>query len=80
MEQYKTVEEAAEILRVCTRSVYDAVRSGRLRATRPMRSWLITDDAIREFVEGGRSSVVSETPQQAAPKANPLANRKNKRR
>jgi excisionase family DNA binding protein len=54
MENFLTPAEAADVLRVCVRTVYLALRSGKLKGTKPFGgNWRISPADIRAFVESG---------------------------
>jgi excisionase family DNA binding protein len=46
------VEEAAEALRLSRRTVYELIRSGRLRTVKVGSRRLVPVAAVREYVEG----------------------------
>jgi excisionase family DNA binding protein len=50
MPKLYTIPEAAEILRVSDRYVYDLCRSKALKAIRMGSKWLITEKAIEEYL------------------------------
>jgi excisionase family DNA binding protein len=74
MSEFMSPVEAAELLRVHPKTVYLWLASGRLRAPRAGRRWLITRAAIDEFIAPPPVPSVD----QAA--VNPLQNRKQKGR
>ena len=45
-----TVQEAAEILRMHTQTIYAWLRSGKLKSVRPGRKWLIPAEEIESFI------------------------------
>ncbi len=45
-----TVEELCEMLRIGRNKAYDLLRSGEIRAFRCVRTWLISKEAVIEFV------------------------------
>lgn len=49
---YLTVAEAAEVLRCTPFEVRRLCNNGKLKAAKPGKVWLITPDALRDFVEG----------------------------
>ncbi|MBT5320005.1 MAG: helix-turn-helix domain-containing protein [Chloroflexi bacterium] len=51
---YLSVEEAAQQLHCCEKTIYKAIAAKRLGAYRPpgTRRWLITPEDLRAFVEG----------------------------
>lgn len=48
-----SIEEVAEILKVSQRSVYNYVRSGKLKASKIGKSWRISSAALQTFIEHG---------------------------
>lgn len=52
MPEYMTLPEAAELLRSSERSVYEWLRTGKLRAGRAGRRWLFTRADVEDFVRG----------------------------
>ena len=52
-----TLEEAAEILQVHPRTVYNYVHNGSIRAIKVGRSWRISEDNLRQFVNGEAQEV-----------------------
>ena len=52
--EYFTTPEAAERLRVSTRTIYRYAESGRLAGIKPPGTgqWLFTDKAIKDFLHG----------------------------
>lgn len=51
--QLLTAQEVAERLRCKPFAVLKLCRSGKLRATKPGKSWLITEDAVEEYLQSG---------------------------
>lgn len=49
-----TADEVAPVLRVTPYQVTQLCKSGKLRATKPGRNWLIEPAAVHEFLESGR--------------------------
>ena len=50
-DEFYTPQEAAKILKVSTRTVYEYLRSGRLKAVRVGRPWLIPANQGKPEVE-----------------------------
>ena len=46
-----TVDELCEMLRVGRNKAYDLLRSGKIKAFRCGRTWVISKDAVVEFVK-----------------------------
>lgn len=57
-----TVEEAAARLRVCERTVYDMIRSGRIEAFKPGAHYRIPEEAMWEALRVRRDREVSRDP------------------
>jgi len=51
MQDLLTVDEVAQRLKVSTKTVYRAVESGELRASRIGRAWRISEPDVVEYVE-----------------------------
>ena len=47
---FLTATEVAIRLRTTPIAILEACRDGRLRATKPGRSWLITEEAVEEYL------------------------------
>jgi excisionase family DNA binding protein len=45
-----TPEQVAERLQVRPRTVREYLRNGKLRGTRLMKAWRVTEDALEEFI------------------------------
>ena len=54
MEKLYEVKEVCEILHLHYQSVYKLLRSGKLKAVRPGRKWLIPESEIQRFLEDNR--------------------------
>ena len=54
---YYTVEEVAELWGVHPSTVYQLLRSGRLRGFKPGNSWRVTMDAIKEYENADYTNV-----------------------
>ena len=48
-----TTEEALEVLKVTTRTLYRYIKAGQIKAVRLGREYRITEDALRDFLEHG---------------------------
>lgn len=46
-----TVDDIAELLQVSQRTVYDYLRSGKLKGKKIGKSWKVTEEALRAFLE-----------------------------
>ena len=51
-----TIDELCEMLRIGRNKAYELLRSGKIKAFRCGRLWIISKDAVVEFVLGNRSS------------------------
>lgn len=51
-----TIEEIAEILKVTTRTVYNYIKSGSLKALKMGKYWRVTEAALLEFIEDAAKS------------------------
>ena len=49
-DRYYTVDEIADLLGVCSRTIYNAIRSGRLMAKRIGRLWRVKKKWVDEFL------------------------------
>jgi excisionase family DNA binding protein len=49
MGKYISVEEAADRLGVCERTIYDALRSGRIRGLKIGKLWRIREEWIEKW-------------------------------
>ncbi len=54
-----TLKEVEDILQVTRRSLYNWIKSGKIKAFRVGREWRITKEALLEFTQTG---TVSNTP------------------
>lgn len=54
MENMKiyTLEEIADFLNVTVRTLYTYIKNGRLKANKIGGKWIVTDNQLREFIEG----------------------------
>lgn len=50
---YYTAAEVAEVLRVKPITVYDLIKTGKLRATKPELKWLIKDEDLQAYLASG---------------------------
>jgi len=48
-----TLDQAAEIIHVSKRTLFNYINKGMFPATKVGKSWLITEEKLREFVEKG---------------------------
>lgn len=48
--RYYTVDEIADLLGVCTRTIYNAIREGRPMAKRIGRLWRLKREWVEEFL------------------------------
>lgn len=46
-----TIEEISDILKVTTRTVYNYIKNGSLRALKMGKYWRVTEESLREFIE-----------------------------
>lgn len=58
-KSFYTIVEAADILRLTYRSVWQLCKDGKIPATKPAGTWLIPIDAFDEWVAAGSNSAVS---------------------
>ena len=49
-----TVHDIAQILQVCTKTVYQIIRDGDLEAIRVRGQIRVTSTALKKFTEGGK--------------------------
>ncbi len=49
-DRYYTVDEIADLLGVCSRTVYNAIRAGRLKAKRLGRLWRLKRAWVEQFL------------------------------
>jgi len=57
MEQmFYTLQEAAELLRMSEHSIYLWCRSGKLKAVKPGRKWLIPAEEIQRIMNGEKTN------------------------
>ncbi len=49
-DRYYTVDEIAELLGVCSRTIYNAIRAGRLKAKRLGRLWRLKRAWVEQFL------------------------------
>lgn len=61
MEKLYTPEEVADALRVTRRSVYEWLKSGRLRGLRAGNRWRIRGEDVDAFTQVAESASVAET-------------------
>jgi len=61
MEKALTFRELRAHLRVSPPVLYDALRKGRIRATKIGRAWRITESAVAEFLRGGGDARADKT-------------------
>lgn len=48
-----TLNEIAKILNVSVRTLYNYIDNGRLKATKIGGKWLVTEEFLKELIEGG---------------------------
>ncbi|HRR98121.1 MAG TPA: helix-turn-helix domain-containing protein [Candidatus Syntrophosphaera sp.] len=51
-----TLTEVADILRVTRRTLYNYIKSGKLKAVKMGREWRITYENLKDFIESGTNS------------------------
>ena len=49
-DRYYTVDEIADLLGVCSRTIYNAIRAGRLKAKRLGRLWRLKRAWVEQFL------------------------------
>jgi excisionase family DNA binding protein len=54
-----TIEEISEILKVTTRTVYNYIKSGSLKALKMGKYWRVTEADLIEFIENAAKSTPS---------------------
>lgn len=59
MPEHLTALEVAAVLRMKPYAVAELCKTGKLRATKPGRAWLIEADSLREYLEAGRPTQVA---------------------
>lgn len=50
--KYYTVTEAMEILKVTRVSIYNYIKSGKLKGSKVAEKWLFTEQQIKDFING----------------------------
>lgn len=48
-----TLSEIAKLLNVSVRTLYNYIDNGRLKATKIGGKWLVTEESLKELIEGG---------------------------
>lgn len=56
IEQHYTVAEAAELLRVSTRTVFNWIYAGTIPAAKVGRKWLIPESIIRKLTDTAKQA------------------------
>jgi len=51
-KKYYTVEETAALLQMNERTIRQWIKSGKLKASKPGRAYLISEETIRNLIEG----------------------------
>ena len=51
-KKYYTTGEAAKLLQMNERTIREWIKTGKLKATKPGRSYFISEDAISELING----------------------------
>jgi excisionase family DNA binding protein len=62
MPKYYTPEEVAQELRVTRRTLYEWLKTGRLRGVQVGRGWRIRPEDVELFVQGGASAAPTRPP------------------
>lgn len=65
LNNFMTVEDVAEMLRINKSTVYRMAKQGRLPATRVGRQWRFRLSALEEFLDSGGEAVFEEERRQA---------------
>lgn len=50
---FYTLSELAEKLEVTRRTLYNYIKSGQLKANKVVGKWIVTEEQLKEFIEGG---------------------------
>lgn len=50
--KFYSLQEVAEIVQVSRRSMYNYLKDGRLKANKVGGRWLVTEEQLKEFIEG----------------------------
>ncbi len=50
--RFYTLEELAEKLQVTRRTLYNYIKSGKLKANKVVSKWIVTEEQLRDFIEG----------------------------
>lgn len=69
--RFLKVHEVAELLRTDESTVRRRIRDGELEATKPCGQYLVTEQAVADFLERARVSAVRPAPATRAPRAEP---------
>ena len=59
VSRFLTAGEVADILRVKPQQVLEMCREGRLRATKPGKTWLITAEDVEAYIAAGYNDQAS---------------------
>ena len=51
-----SLDEVAEILQLTKRTLYSYVKDGKLKAIKVGKSWRVTEESLRDFLERGTKS------------------------
>lgn len=54
-----TVDELCEMLRIGRNKAYELLRNGKIRAFRCGRNWIISKDAVEEFIKTYPAEMIS---------------------
>lgn len=68
-----TLEEAAEVAKVSTRTLREYLKSGKLKGAKMGSAWRILEENLREFLAGG--SEIVEGNRRASNRGKPLVER-----
>ena len=47
-----TLEEVTEMLQVTRRTLYNYLKDGRLKGNKVIGKWIITEEQLKDFIEG----------------------------
>lgn len=47
-----TLEDIAEMLQVTRRTLYNYIKSGKLKAKKVANKWIVTEEQLQEFIKG----------------------------
>ena len=63
IEQFYTLEQAADLLQIKERTIADLVRSGTIPAFKRFGKWFVFHSTLKQYIENGTTNLENESSQ-----------------